>query len=108
MRNDRPKPESTLTIVNERIAILLTLAEKSAKTHPERSRRYVRLARKLAMRYRVKMGPLRRKFCRSCSRIWIPGFNLKVRLKARERRVIYECECGAKKGFPYPKKGKSV
>ena len=89
-------PESANQIVNERIAILLSLAEKSAKAHPERSRRYVRLARRLATRYRIKLGKAKRKFCRKCSRFWVPGFNVKVRLVPRKRRVLYECECGEK------------
>ena len=83
-------------IVNERISILLSLAETNAKTHPERSMRYVKLARRLATRHRIKLGKLKRKFCKPCSRFFVPGFNVKVRLVPRKGRILYECECGSK------------
>lgn len=94
-------PESASQIVGERITILLGLAEKSAKTNPERSRRYVRLARKLAMRHRAKLGKAKRKFCRQCSLFFIPGFNVKVRLVPRKKKILYECACGSKAYLPY-------
>ncbi len=104
MRIDRRKPEPLLQIVNERIAILLSLAEKNAKSRPERSKRYVRLARRLATRYRVKLGKLKWKFCRECSAFWVPGFNVKVRMRPREKRVVYTCECGAERSAIYAKR----
>jgi ribonuclease P protein subunit RPR2 len=101
-------PESVHQIVNERIAILLGLAEKNAKGHPKRSRRYVELARKLAMRYRIRLGKLKRKFCRKCNRFWVPGFNVKVRLVPRKGKVLYECECGSKAYLIYKGAGRQA
>ena len=94
-------PESANQIATERIALLFGLAEASAKTNSERSMRYVRLARKIAMRHRIKLGKAKRKFCRSCNRFLIPGFNVKVRLVPRKKKILYECECGRKAYLPY-------
>ena len=89
----------------ERIRLLFGFAEEEAKRNPERSRRYVKLARKLGTRFRMRLPKeFKAKFCKKCSCYWIPGFNVKVRLKPMEARAIYACECGAKRGFPY--KGK--
>ena len=105
MRMDRKKPEPLLQIVDERIAILLSLAEKNVKAQPERSRRYVELARRLAKRYRVRLGKLKWKFCGKCGEFWVPGYNVAVRMKPREKRVVYTCgKCGAERSAIYAKR----
>jgi ribonuclease P protein subunit RPR2 len=89
-------------VVAERIRLLLGFAEKEAKRNPERSKRYVSLARRLAMRFRLRMPKeFKARFCKKCNAYWIPGFNVKVRLKPSEKRAVYECECGARRAFPY-------
>jgi ribonuclease P protein subunit RPR2 len=103
----RKKPGFLLQVVRERIEILFKLAEKELKAHPERARRYVSLARKLGMRYNVRFPrKLKRKFCKRCGTVWIPGYNLKVRLNSRKKVVEYRCECGAVRCFPIPAKQK--
>lgn len=105
MRREGGKPEPLLQIVNERIAILLKLAEENAKVHPERSKRYVELARRLATRYRVRLGKLKWKFCKKCGAFWVPGYNVKVRMVPREKRIIYRCaECGWERSIIYAKR----
>jgi ribonuclease P protein subunit RPR2 len=95
------KPNFLLQVVRERIDILFQLAEKELKRHPERARRYVSLARKLGMKYNVRFPKrLKRKFCKKCGILWIPGYNLKVRLNSRKKMMEYRCECGAVKSFP--------
>lgn len=95
------KPDFLLQIVKERIGILFKLAEKEVKIHPKRARRYVSLARKLGMKYNVRFPPeLKRKFCKQCGILWIPGYNLKVRLNSRKGVMEYRCECGAVRNFP--------
>jgi len=85
-------------LINERIERLLELAEDNALAHPERSKRYVGLARKLGTRYRVKLGPERkRRFCSKCNAYWVPGKNVSVKTDSVRNTVIWECECGAKR-----------
>jgi ribonuclease P protein subunit RPR2 len=90
------KPGFLLQVVRERINILFQLAEKELKTHPERARRYISLARKLGMKYNVKFPKkLKRRFCKKCGTLWVPGYNLKVRLNSRKKVMEYQCQCGA-------------
>ena len=61
----RGKPASQIRIAKERIAILFDEAKK-AKTR-ERANRYAQLARKIGMRYNVRLlREQRRQVCRHC------------------------------------------
>jgi len=88
----------------QRIERLFELAEKWHSTHPERSNRCVALARRIAMKYRVRIPKnLRRRFCRKCNSYFIFGKNARVRLK--KKRVVVEClNCGFKRRYPYDRK----
>jgi len=104
------KPGFLLQVVRERISILFQLSEKELKTHPERARRYISLARKLGMKYNVRFPKkLKRRFCKKCGILWIPGYNLQVRLNSRKRMMEYRCECGAVRNLPLnPREDKKV
>jgi len=94
-------------VVLERIGILFSLAKKEAKAHPERGKRYVFLARKLATRFRLRLpAQFKKSFCKKCNSLYLPGINAKVRLDSRTRRVVYECACGEKRAMPYKNKVK--
>ncbi|MEM7821429.1 MAG: ribonuclease P protein component 4 [Candidatus Aenigmatarchaeota archaeon] len=72
----------TKKIAKERIEILFNLAEKELKKHPERSRRYVELARKIGLRYNVRLKKeLKRKFCKECNSFLIPGISSTIRIE---------------------------
>jgi ribonuclease P protein subunit RPR2 len=88
-------------IARERIQILFDLANQEFAKHPERAHRYVELARKIAMRCRVRIPrELKMKFCKNCYKYIMPGVNCKVRLLAR--CVVYHCrECGKDMRYPY-------
>ena len=88
-------------IARERIEILFSLAEKEAKTHPERSRRYAQLIWELSKKYKVRLGKKKYRFCRRCFTWWTPE-TLKVRLVRRPySMVVYKClVCGAEYRFP--------
>ncbi|MEM3555694.1 MAG: ribonuclease P Rpr2/Rpp21/SNM1 subunit [Candidatus Micrarchaeia archaeon] len=89
-----------LQVVRERINILFQLAERELKAHPERARRYIYLARKLGMKYNVRFPKeLKRKFCKKCGIVWIPGYNVKVRVNSRKGVMEYRCKCGAVRCF---------
>jgi len=91
-------------IGEERIDHLFSLAEKEHKTHPQRAHRYVELARKIAMRYNIRLTKYKRKFCPKCYRYIIPGENSRVRAK---QSVITTChECGHVSRRPYKKGNK--
>ena len=94
-------------IGSERVRILFELASQEFKNHPERSNRYVQLARKIAMRYNIRMPrELKRKFCKKCYKYLMPAVNCRIRASAKQRSVIVKClECGNVMRYPY-KKGK--
>lgn len=64
----RRKPATQLKIAKERMDILFKLAQKEFKKNPARSRRYVELARKIGMRYNVRLTKdMKRKACKKCN-----------------------------------------
>ncbi len=102
------KPKWQKDIAKERIKILFDLAEKEFKEHPERSHRYVELARKIGMRYNVRIPrELKRKFCKKCHHYLVPGVNLRVRTRVSQQAVIMKClDCGHVMRYPYRKEKK--
>ncbi len=81
--------------------------EKKFSKHPERANRYVRLARKIAMKTKVRLTDYRTKFCKHCYNYFKPGVNCRVRTK--NRRVVYYClNCKRYTKFPYLKEKRGV
>lgn len=84
-------------IARERIEILLSEAEGVAREYPERAKRYVELAIRVAKKNKVRI-PRRYKyrFCKKCFAWWVPGRNVVVRLVSRPKpTIVYKClECG--------------
>jgi len=86
MRIRKPKPKWQQKIAKERIQILFNLAEKELQEHPERSKRYIELARKIGLRYNVRLPrELKRKFCKNCNTLLKPGLTCSVRT---ERKML--------------------
>lgn len=91
-----------MDIALQRIERLLELAVRDAKVGKEkRSERYVDLARKMGMRHRVRIPPdLKRRICKGCHGILIPGRNARVRL--RGDYIATTClRCGRQMRQPY-------
>jgi len=89
-------------IARRRINHLFREAERRAmEGRFELADRYVYLARKIAMRYLVRIPKqYRTKFCRKCNSYLLPGKTCRVRLK--KHRVVITChKCGAVKRYPY-------
>ena len=108
-RTRSKRPQAWTNIAKERIGILVSLAEKEVKKHPERTERYVELARRIGMRYNVRMGKETKiRICKECSSFLIPGYNCTVRTRKDKQSLIVTCnKCGAVKRYPYAKeKGK--
>ncbi len=83
------KPAWQTDIAKERIEILFEEAEKSLRKHPERSRRYVELARKIGLRYNIRFPKeLKRRFCKKCNTLLVPGLTSQTRV---HDKVIIKC-----------------
>ncbi|MCZ7395160.1 MAG: ribonuclease P protein component 4 [Candidatus Methanoperedens sp.] len=85
----------------QRIQRLFELASSEFKTCPERSNRYVLLARRLSMRYRVRMPKeLRRRICKHCCAYLVEGANARTRLQGTH--ITTTClVCGKQMRLPY-------
>ena len=89
-------------IALERIELLLGMAKTELARNPERAKRYVRLAKKMATRYRARPSKgLKRSFCKVCNTPWVIGRSVRVRLDPHSRCVVYKCTCGAERHFRY-------
>ncbi|MCD4702903.1 MAG: ribonuclease P [Methanosarcinaceae archaeon] len=88
-------------IAAERMVVLFGLAQSTYATHPDRSDRYVDLARRVGMRYRVRMpSALRRRICRKCHSFLVPGSSARVRLHGRYLTITCS-KCGNHMRYPY-------
>ncbi|HYA57733.1 MAG TPA: hypothetical protein VEH57_04630 [Thermoplasmata archaeon] len=88
-------------IARERVDDLFALAEKEAASHHrELSDRYVRLARRIGMRYNVRLlSEYRELYCRACSSYWVEGTT--VRTRFRDGRRVRTClVCGRQRRTP--------
>jgi ribonuclease P protein subunit RPR2 len=103
-RGRAKKPEYQLGIAKDRINILLKLAKKESKANPERSRRYALLARKIGMRYNVRLPvEWKRVFCKGCGTLLKPGVTCEQRKE--EGATIIRCgKCN--RIYRYPAHGK--
>ena len=97
------KPIWQQDIARERIVILFNLAEKEFKKHPERSRRYIQLARKIGLRYNIRLSTkLKRKFCKNCDNLLILGKTEQRRIDSKSKNVVRKClKCGKIYRYPY-------
>jgi len=102
MRKGR-KPAWQVKIAKERIQILFDLAKKEFKKHPERSKRYIQLLRKIGLRYNVRLPKeIKRSFCKNCNFLLIPGLSSEVRLNKKTKTVNIRCKnCNKIYRYPY-------
>ena len=93
---ERSRNPVTKKIARERIEILFEQAKRAFLDHPERSNRYVELARRIAMRQRIRMDlEFRRRFCHHCYTFLVPGRNMRVRV--HRGTVVITCHACNKK-----------
>ena len=98
------RTKDMIDIAKERIDILFAQAEKEALNgRPDRSNRYVHLARKIGMRYNVRLPrEYRMKYCRKCDAFLLPGVNAKYRMN--NGKISVTCNnCGHVYRHPYLK-----
>ncbi|MEM0324831.1 MAG: ribonuclease P [Candidatus Aenigmatarchaeota archaeon] len=94
-------------IAKERIKILLKLAfEKVKEKDLELAKRYVELARKIALRTNFRLKKLKRLFCKKCNIPLVYGLTARVRLNKYHKTINVTClNCNFTKRYPYkPKK----
>jgi len=86
-------------IARERIEVLFEKAKITFSAYPERSNRYVDLARRIAMRQRIRIDrEFRRRFCHHCYSYLVPGRNMRVRV--HRGMVVITCRvCNKKTRF---------
>jgi ribonuclease P protein subunit RPR2 len=92
----------TKDLARQRIERLFLLAEEEHVLHPERSDRYVALARRMGMRMRVRIPRrLKRQICKGCGCYLSPE---RTRVRLRNGVVAVTCiECGEQMRYPYKK-----
>ncbi|OPY37580.1 MAG: Ribonuclease P protein component 4 [Methanoregula sp. PtaU1.Bin051] len=97
---ERSRTPQTRKAARERIARLFGLAGGEFAEHPELSNRYVEIARKIAMRQRVRIEkPMSRQYCRRCSSFLVPGQSSRVRV--RDGYVVVTCiACKSRRRYP--------
>jgi len=84
-----------------RVRRLVALAEQASPEDPKRADRYVALARRIAMRYQVSLPKdVRRRVCRGCDGLLVPGRSARVRI-ANQRVSVTCLRCGTVKRYPY-------
>ncbi len=88
-------------IASERIEILMQKAEEIFARDKKRANRYAELARKIGMRYNLRLPKKwRRRICRKCLAFLKPDSNCRVRIY--KGRVIITClECKNVVRLPY-------
>jgi len=96
----RKKPEYQVRIAKERIHILFKEAEKMVRKDRALANRYIKLARKIGMRYNVRLGKdLKRKVCKYCKAFLYPGVTSQTRVK--KGCVKVKCShCGKTSHYP--------
>ena len=90
-----------MTIAEERIERLHELAREAASEgNEERARRYVRRARRIAERNRLRLPRTFLRFtCDRCDAYLLPGKNARVR--TQNGHVVITCDCGEQARYPY-------
>lgn len=87
----KKKSEEFQLIAKERIKKLFEQAVEMFSTDSKLSDRYIELARKIAMKYKVKLtSAQKRMFCKHCYSFLMPGKNCTVRLTGKT--ITYSCK----------------
>jgi len=104
-RGTRSLSPEKVKIAKERVDILFNLAEKEFKKHPERSKRYVELARKIGMRCNVRLTKKqKKKFCKKCNQLLVPKKTCKIKIDSNKKLMEIKClNCGSVYRRPYVK-----
>ncbi len=99
--NYSKKPSELKEIAMKRVKKLFEEADSVFTEDSELSNRYVALARKISMRFKLKIpAKLKRKYCKHCYSYLRPGKTCRVRIQ--NDKVVYYClNCKKYMRFPY-------
>ncbi|MBP2132856.1 ribonuclease P protein subunit RPR2 [Methanomicrobium sp. W14] len=91
-------------LARERIVCLFESAFEFYEDNPLLSKKCILHARKISMRYRVKIPkPYNRRYCRKCFSCFIPGVNMTTRIN--RGKVVVTCKsCGNIRRYPVKEK----
>ncbi|MBS3138602.1 ribonuclease P [Candidatus Woesearchaeota archaeon] len=79
------KPEAQKATVD-----LFALAEKQFKINTEKAHLYVKKARRIAMKHKLRLpAQLKRKLCKHCYHFLQPGANARIRIHAS--KIVITC-----------------
>jgi len=77
-------------IAKKRINYLFQLAKEHFKDNSKLSDKYMKIARRIAMKHKIRLSSLLKKqFCKNCHKYLVLGVNSRVRL--HKSRLIYYC-----------------
>ena len=110
-RRRRAIKRNNKQIALERISILFENAMEILVRDPELAQHYTDLARKIGMRYKVKMPTIyRRMICKGCKDLILPGVNCIVRTRTnREPHIVITClNCGSYMRIPLKPREDSI
>lgn len=91
-------------IAHQRIVRLLKMADEIYRNDRELALAYGDLARRIAMRYRVRIPKeFKWRFCKHCKKFLHPGVNMRVRVRSKRMpHIVLKCgECGYISRRPY-------
>ncbi len=91
-------------LARQRIVRLLRLADEVYSKEPELGLRYGELARRLALRTRVRIPKeWKWRYCKRCGSFLYPGINADVRIRDRRLpHLVIRCRlCGEVRRIPY-------
>jgi len=100
---------NTKQIALQRIRTLFRLARETIHEDPHLAQKYVEIARKIAMRTRLRLPKeYRRMICKHCKSFILPGVNCRFRIQPkREPHVVVTClNCGKHMRIPLRDRGK--
>ncbi len=97
-----PKKSDIRTEAKKQAEDLLELARRMWLNDEALARRYVHVARQLAMRHRVHLDP--RAYCKACGVPFVSA-TLRVRQDRTNQSVLYACrKCNTQRRIPYTRK----
>ena len=104
---DKKRMNTKKQIAMDRVHILFRTAKQIINKDPNLAQYYIKTARKIAMRARLKLPrEYKRLICQHCKSFILPGFNCHVRIQPRrESHVVITCfQCGEHSRIPIKNK----
>ncbi len=90
-------------IAKNRVQVLFQQAMDVYKTNPQLAQRYVASARRISMAARIRLPTeYKRKTCKNCNALLVPGWSSRVRVKPkRATHIVVTClGCGYQTRIP--------